>query len=218
VSKPREIEVAGYGGASVPCLLHHVADARGSAVVLPGAAHAGNRLGGTPARPDLHFTRSLLQAKGLAVLELWWDAGTAPRGDMDGWLRDNGRAAVDAAAAHAPVRALVGRSLGTGALGALLSEPDLAGLPTIWLAPLLRSEPVRSALLAADRPSLVVGGSADPAFDVDVAKRLDSGRVTVIVLEGAHHGLAVADPFASLDLLRTLLEAIESFVERHLGA
>jgi pimeloyl-ACP methyl ester carboxylesterase len=116
------------------------------------------------------------------------------------------------------VRTLVGRSLGTGALAELLSERYLAELPTIWLAPLVGSEPVRSTLLAGRAPCLVVGGSADPAFDAEFAAGLDPERATVLVLEGAHHGLAVADPFASLDLLRTLLDALESFVERHVGA
>jgi pimeloyl-ACP methyl ester carboxylesterase len=151
------------------------------------------------------------------VLELWWDASTAPRGDIDGWLRENAMAAVDAAGATAPVRTLVGRSLGTGALAELRGERDLAELPTIWLAPLLRSEPVRSALLDAGAPCLVIGGSADPAFDAEFATSLDPERATVVILEGAHHGLAVVDPFASVALLRTLLEALESFVDRHLG-
>ena len=95
--EPQELEVTGYRGLVVPCVRYDVDGASGIALILPAAARSGNRLGGTPARPDLHFTRALLQHTGLAVLEAWWDAGSAPREDLDAWIATNADAVVDAA-------------------------------------------------------------------------------------------------------------------------
>jgi pimeloyl-ACP methyl ester carboxylesterase len=211
----RELEIRGYDGAAVPCVLHGTQATEGIAVVLPGGARSDNRLGGTPARPDLHFTRALLLRHGLAVLEVWWDAGSAPDGDIRRWLEENGLAAVREAAARGPVRALVGRSLGTGALAALVADPVLARTPSIWIAPLLRDESVRTALAEAQAPWLAVGGTSDPAMDVDLLRDLESAEKRVVLLRGADHGLQVEDPIASIRLLAKVLEAMARFVAEH---
>lgn len=211
----QELEIRGYEGEPLPCLLHGSSSASGAAVMLPGAARSGNRLGGTPARPDLHFTRALLQQVGLAVLEVWWDTGSAPDDDLRRWVGENALAATREAARRHPVRVLVGRSMGTGGLAALLAESDYEDLPTIWLAPLVRNDRIRAALTNARGPCLIVGGTADDSFDVDFVRSIESARTHVVLLEGAHHGLAVDDPVASLYLLESMLESIRLFLDRH---
>ena len=189
------------------------------AVVFPGAARKGNRLGGSPARPDLHFTRDLLNAQGLAVLEVWWDFDTAPDHDLELWLDDHIDAALDAAARDHDVAVLVGRSLGTWALARAVSgdEWDHRACPTIWLAPLLNEPSVLKALHELRTPAFVVGGGRDEAFRLDEVPRLQAGGADVLVLEGAHHGLAVADPAASARLLADVLDAMGTFLARVLG-
>jgi pimeloyl-ACP methyl ester carboxylesterase len=211
----QELEVRGYGGEPLPCLLHGGSTASAAAVVLPGAGHSQNRLGGTPARPDLHFTRALLQQVGLAVLEVWWDADRAPAGDVRRWVSESALAAVGEARRRHPVRVLVGRSMGTGGLAALLAESDYADMPTVWLAPLVRTEWIRVALATARGPCLVVGGTADESFDVEFVRSIESARTHVVLLDGAHHGLAVDDPVESLRLLEKMLESIHAFLEEH---
>lgn len=136
---PTTLEIAGYEQMRVPCVLHSYGGESGVAVVFPGAGQQGNRLGGTPARPDLHYTRAVLQAEGLAVFEVWWDAGSAPTDDLDGWLDANVDAALAAASQDHSLALLAGRSLGTRALARAVSNADWQAhpLPTVWLAPLL---------------------------------------------------------------------------------
>ncbi len=206
--------VPGHGGAPLPCVLH--GDAPRCAVVLPGAGRAGNRLGGTPARPDLHFTRALLQERGLAVLEAWWDTEALDRDDLSAWLLGNARAAVAAAEERERTPTLlVGRSIGGLALAHLrAAEPERARLPSIWIAPLMHREQVRESLLHGGGALFVVCGSADEAYDANLATLLHRRGADVVVLEGADHGLDCGDAPASARALAEALERMRDFVSR----
>lgn len=186
----------------------------GIAVVLPGAARDENRIGGTPARPDLHYTREVLQSAGLAVLEVWWDAGTAPADDLEGWLDANTSAALEAASQDHELAVLAGRSLGTWALARLIErdEGQARSVPSIWLAPLLDQPPVLRILRELPALAFVVGGSSDATFSPADAEGLRRGGVEVVVLEGANHGLEVDDPVESARLLAGVLEQMRRFV------
>jgi pimeloyl-ACP methyl ester carboxylesterase len=213
---PRPLEIPGYGATPLPCVLHGTGDERGIAVVFPGAGSAGNRLGGTPARPDLHYTRAVLEAERLAVLEVWWDAGSAAESDRDDWLDANVAAALATASEEFELALLVGRSLGTWALARALSAstPPIDGVPTVWLAPLLDLPVVKAALRELDAPAFVVGGSSDEAFNVAEAEALRDRGVEVVIVDGANHGLEVHDPPTSARLLADTLERLRDFVAR----
>ncbi|MBD0330744.1 MAG: hypothetical protein ICV64_11660 [Thermoleophilia bacterium] len=195
----RELTVRGYGGASVPCLFHEEERER-AAVVFPGGTRSGGRLGGSPARPDLHFTRALLLELGLGVLEVWWDAATKPRAS-EGWFRENALAAVRAAGGDR-VAVLVGRSIGTGALAHL---PEWNDRSSLWLAPLTSVRPVREALLAWRGPKLVVAGDADEAFE-------PVEGVDTVLVRGADHGFDLGDAAASARALADALEGMRRFL------
>jgi pimeloyl-ACP methyl ester carboxylesterase len=183
-------------------------------VVFPGAGREENRIGGTPARPDLHYTREVLQSAGLAVLEVWWDAGLLPVDDLDRWLDANASAALQAASQDYELALLAGRSLGTWALARLIERDErrARSFPSIWLAPLLDQPPVRRVLEQLASPAFVVGGTADATFDAVPAEKLRRGGVEVVVLEGANHGLEVDDPVESARLLADMLEQMRAFV------
>jgi pimeloyl-ACP methyl ester carboxylesterase len=201
-------------------VLHSAGGERGVGVVFPGAAREGNRLGGTPARPDLHYTRAVLRAQGLAVFEVWWDAGSAPDDALEEWLDANVRAAQAAATREHSLALLAGRSLGTMAVARAVSnaEWERNAVPTVWLAPLLRQPLVIEALARLRSPAFIAGGDADPAFDVRAAERMRRGGFDVVVLEGADHALEVDDPAASARLLADLVERLRAFVARTTGS
>jgi pimeloyl-ACP methyl ester carboxylesterase len=215
-SPPKALEIPGYEQISLPCVLHSYGGERSVAVVFPGAAQRGNRLGGTPARPDLHYTRAVLQAAGLAVFEVWWDAGSLPKDDREGWLDANLSAALTAASQEHSLALLAGRSLGTWALARAVSKSDWKAhpLPTVWLAPLLNHPPVLNALKELRAPAFVVGGSSDEAFDLTEAELLKKSGADVIVLDGADHGLEVDNPAASARHLADVLDEMRGFVNR----
>lgn len=186
------------------------------ALVLPGAARAGNRLGGTPARPDLHFTRALLQEQGYAVLEVWWDTDEADESELEQWLLGSARAGLGALAERGREPALlVGRSLGSVALALLRrEEPPLARLPSIWVAPLMHREPVRESLLHPGGPCFVLCGGRDPAYDAGLATLLHRRQADVLVLERADHGLDCGDAVTSARALAGALEQLRDFLHR----
>ena len=209
-----ELELTGHGGAALACVLH--GDGARCALVLPGAATSQNRRGGSPARPDLHFTRALLQEQGLSVLEVWWDAAELDAGAPEAWLLDNARAGLEGArSARREPALLIGRSLGTLALAALRSaEPETARLPSVWIAPLLDREPVRESLLHGGGSRFVLCGDRDEAYDQGVATLLHRRGADVVVLEHADHGLDCGDAPASARALAGALEQLREFVRR----
>lgn len=214
--RPKTLEIVGYRQTLVPCALHTFGGESEVAVVFPGGAQQGNRVGGTPARPDLHYTRALLQTEGFAVFEVWWDAGTIPAEDLEGWLDANVAAALAAASQAHAVGLLAGRSLGTRALARAVSSAgwEARAVPTVWLAPLLTDPPILNALENLRSPAFVVGGTEDELFDVAEAEALRERGVDVVVLDGANHGLEVDDPVASARLLADVVDAMHRFIRR----
>jgi hypothetical protein len=197
----RTLEAEGYSGQVLRCALYEVRGEQ-AAVILPGGARATYRLGGSPARPDLHYTRALLVEQGYDVLEAWWDADTCPD-PPDPWCRENALAAITAAGEDR-VRLLVGRSLGTIGLAAVAEKADVA---SIWIAPLTYLPRVRDALVAWRGPSLAVAGDADEGFvAVD-------GVETVVVPRG-DHGLGVGEAAASARAMAAVLDGIRAWLER----
>jgi pimeloyl-ACP methyl ester carboxylesterase len=207
------IELEGYAGSAVSCVLSSDGGENDMAVVFPGAVRAGNRLGGSPARPDLHYTRAVLQAEGLAVLEVWWDADSAPPDDTWSWVDAHVSAALAFASNEHRLGFLVGRSFGTWALARAVSgEHETPAVPTIWISPLLHDEPVLAALEGLRAPALVVGGRADHLFDIAAAEKLRAAGAQVVLIEGADHALEIDDPAASARLLADAIDAIRAFV------
>jgi hypothetical protein len=180
----RELVATGYEGRPLPCILHEAGGERRVALVLPGAARSGGRLGGTPARPDLHFTAAVLQSLGFAVLEVWSDVDGAPEDREDLWLEQSARGAIGAIPPDYELGLLVGRSFGTRALALLYRDRSFSATPSIWVAPLLVEVAVAEALQELEAPALVIGGTKDALFDSTVVDRLRAAGRNVLLLDG----------------------------------
>jgi pimeloyl-ACP methyl ester carboxylesterase len=205
----RELEVAGHGGRSVPCVFFEEGRER-VAVVFPGAISSGGRLGGAPSRPDLSYTRVLLLGLGFAVLEVWWDAATMPD-EGEPWLRDNALAAL-AAAREWRVRLLVCRSLGTGVIAVLDHGWDET--PAVLVAP------VSTSFAAIERragSAFVVIGDRDERYDAGAVERWRAAGKEVVVVPGGNHALEVDDPARSARLLADVLDRMRAWIVRGLS-
>jgi pimeloyl-ACP methyl ester carboxylesterase len=114
---------------------------------------------------------------------------------------------------HRPDRVtLVGKSLGTYALGVVLREVALpADTGVVWLTPTWRDEPTFQGALASPYRALYVIGTADPVHVPDRHDQLTNGDT--VVLEGADHGFHVdGDILASIDGWRRVAAAVLDFV------
>jgi hypothetical protein len=165
-------------------------DMLGTAIVLPG------RMLGI-ATPLLHWPAALLTQCGWSVLHVEWDEDGLTRGEAS-HVRQCADAALDRAARDRPVL-VVAKSLGTLALPWAVEN----GLPGVWLTPLLRDGNVMTAVGAVQQPTLLVGGTADPHWQVPAGT---GPGITIIELPGADHGLQQPG-----DWRRSLLDQVEIF-------
>lgn len=171
------------------------------AVVVPGVGYS-------PARPLLHFARSVLLQHGWTVQELWW---RIPDGfaqftvdDRIAWVERQVAEAIEAESGAC--RLVVGKSLGSLACGVTADR----NIPAAWLTPLLTIDRVAAALRRTTEPTLLVGGSADTLWDSRIAASL---RHDVLEVPSADHGLELADDAAgSVDVLRQVVSRLDHFI------
>jgi hypothetical protein len=115
---------------------------------------------------------------------------------------------------------LVGKSLGTKAMGEVLSAGlDLPPrIDCIWLTPLLRYADFQQVFPQGPRGrrDLLVIGSADPHYDLQLlANALTVRNGESLVVPGADHSLELpAGVLPSLVELEKILLKIESFLEK----
>ena len=185
-------------------------------IVFPGVGY-------TSRMPALRYPILALEAWGASVLTVDYDyRGPAFRaaGDEErfAWIAADARAAVDAALAAGEFRdiAIVGKSIGTIAMAAVLGDARLSQARCAWLTPLLRQEAVSRAILESGRGrrGLLVIGTEDPDFDPGMLERIRSSTsITLLPIERADHVLEV-ESNVSATIMAQL--QISSFLEEFL--
>jgi hypothetical protein len=102
---------------------------------------------------------------------------------------------------------LIAKSLGTNA-AALAAERDL---PAVWLTPVLTVPWIATAMERATAPFLLVGGTGDPMWDGDLARRLSP---YVLEVEGADHGMQLPGPLIdTIAVLGRVVAEMEGFLD-----
>jgi len=160
-----------------------------TALVLPG-----RMLGGMPINA---FAIDACWKQGWRVI-LVWDEYLDDTQDPVQWIGHR----LEAAAAHAGQdgeRLVIGKSLGTLSAGAVAEH----GWRAVWLTPLLNHPPFVEMLRGRTAPALLVGGTADPAWEGTLARELSDD---VLELDGADHGLA------RIEDLPAIVQAITAFL------
>jgi hypothetical protein len=182
-----------------PCqAIRHDGDADAVAVLLPGMFY--------PTRaPALWFAREAAMACGWSALEVLGEPGLHE--EPLEWERSCAERAIEAAGAERLL--IVGKSLASLLAGAISARD----LPAVWLTPLLHDPSVIDGLARTTRPVLLVGGSADPTWRIDLRPAND--LIEVLELPDADHSLEVpGDPVVSVEGLRRVTEAILGFAGR----
>lgn len=165
--------------------------ARGMAVVLPGRNYG-------PRQPLLHFAARAAEEAGWTVAVADWAGASEPS-----QIAALARAVLDPIPADEVL--IIGKSLGS----LLLPHAAEHNLPGVWLTPLLDRAAIRAAVARLSAPSLLVGGTADPTWDHDVAAA--SGH-QIMELDGGDHALErPGDVLASVRFLQQLTTAVAHF-------
>lgn len=167
------------------------------ALVLPGGGY-------TVDHPVLFWSCQVLAQAGYRVVTMRWQPDDQAEADPQAFVEEAADA-LEAAAGPAPTTLLLAKSLGSYA-AAWASARDL---PAVWLTPVLTDASVADALTTYPAAGLLVGGTADPLWDSEVAR---SAPLQVLELPGVDHALHhPGDWRASVTTLERTLVAVEAF-------
>lgn len=183
------------------------------AIVFPG-------LGYNADMPLLYYIARLLTHKNADVLQLRYDYQTkafqslSPNVQQQRIITDC-TAAYDAAMKHSYSKiTLVGKSLGTLALGQLLTtRADLTRTTFIYLTPLFRQKHLHEQILSVKHRSLFVIGTKDSHYDPQVLAETEQATGgESLVIEGANHSLECDNPLESPRIMQNVLERLEKII------
>lgn len=211
------LQIAGYRDESVP---NHLLRPRGAidrlAILLPG-------LGYTLDMPLFYYAENFLIEIGWDVLRVEYAYNRRPEfpsrapAERARWLFTDTTAAFRAGLAQRDYGelALVGKSLGTLAMGHLLTLPEpTPPVRAVWLTPLIGEGELRRQIVRFGGPSLFVIGTADADYDpAHLAEVRDATHGEAVVVDGADHGMDIAgDPVESVRALERVVEAMVQFL------
>lgn len=212
---PGRLVVRGHGGEQVRNTFFDIG-ARNGAVVFPGTRY-------TCDMPLLYYATAALISSGYDVLQVHYGYDGEPvaaRGGRQEMFTEDVAAAYDALMANRRYWnvALVGKSIGTIAMGRLLNARRLPqGVRLAWLTPMLNAPELGDAIARLPRgsKSIFFTGTADAEhFNPDVAKRIgatDGCRVSVI--DGADHSLELHGGVqGSMDVLKRVAGELLDFL------
>ena len=211
------LSIQGYRGETVPNrFLRPEGAIDHLAVLLPG-------FGYTLDMPLFYYAENLLLKRGSDVLRVEYaynkhpEFQTLPAPERHRWLLADTTAAWRAALGQRAYKrvVLIGKSLGTLAMGHLLTAPDPpASMGAVWLTPLLAEEPLRQQIRRYGGPSLFVIGTADPHFDPVVLEEMQVATIgEAVVVRNADHGIDIpGDPIASIRAVERVVAALSRFL------
>jgi predicted alpha/beta-hydrolase family hydrolase len=186
------------------------------AVLLPG-------FGYTLDMPLFYYAQNLLLERGWDVLRVEYaynthpEFQTLPEMERNQWLLADTTAAWRAGLGQQTYDrvVLIGKSLGTLAMGHLLTMADPPpNVGAVWLTPLLAEERLRQQISQYGGPSLFVIGTADPHFDPVVLEKMQVATIgEAVVVRNADHGMDIpGEPIASVRAVERVIEALSRFL------
>lgn len=109
---------------------------------------------------------------------------------------------------------LVGKSLGTLALGHLLTQTEIAKTKFIWLTPLFHNEHLRQQMMSVKHQALFVIGTKDPLYSKEVLEVVESATGgESLVIENADHGLEVEGVQGSIAIMQQYVNSFATFLD-----
>lgn len=183
------------------------------AIMLPGRGY-------TVQGPLFHYSTGVFLNKGYDVLHLNYNYNTEESDSMEldehiEQIHVDVHSVLDQALSeHSYDKyTLIGKSLGTIALAAIIHRDEFSDANLIWLTPLLQIDLVYNKMLSSFQPGLCVIGEEDPCY---IKERFDTFAsveyMTAILIPGTDHSLNYADkPVESIDVLKRVITEISNF-------
>lgn len=211
----RSGHILGYKNMKVPYLLQSNTESpNGLAIFLPG-------LGYTMRNPLLHFSSGAFLDKGYDVLHINYlyyteeyeaftidELRTALLQDVTSVLNEV-LPALDYSSYY-----LLGKSLGTLAMPAVLEFEKFQNAKTVWLTPNLRDETVIQTMMTIKQNGLCIIGDEDPFYDPEKIEQLMRNKqMEFVIPKGVNHALEVDhDVLKSIDIIKSAIQRISHFL------
>jgi hypothetical protein len=214
--KIESLNVVGYHNQPVPnTFITRSTLANHLGIILPGYRYPAEM-------PPLHYADQILLEQGADSLHLDYtyfrtNFHKHPQSEQDQWISSDVFAACNAVLSQHSYEkiTLVGKSLGTIAMGHLLSDIRFQKATCIWITPILTVDWLCSRIEQVHPRSLFIIGTADQFYQPDILKHLEhvtSGQS--VVIEGAMHSLEIpGDIPKSLMVLDQIVQACQKFLE-----
>lgn len=212
------LDVVGYKNQQVPnTFVIQPTPTKYLGIILPGYRHSVDMA-------DLHYAGRILLEQGADLLRVEYaynrtDFMQQSTSEQDEWLSSDVFAICNTALARRSYDqiTLVGKSLGTIAMGHLLADSRYQKATCVWETPLLTLEWLCSRIEQVHPRSLFVFGTADKFYKPDILEHLEkvtNGRS--VIIEGAHHGLEILDDIPkSLMALNQIVQALQEFLSEN---
>jgi len=168
------------------------------AILLPGSGYPVEG-------PVLFWIGEMLGSLGWHVQAVRWTPNDSPGADPHEFAAIAARTAF-ADAPSADQRLIVAKSFST----LCIPWAEEAGIPGVWLTPLLADELVRSTINATSKEDLFIGGSEDKLWD---GVRSTEAAGTFFEVPGADHSLQIRNEWrASQQAQAEVFAKVEEFI------
>jgi hypothetical protein len=210
-------DVVGYHNKKVPNTFISQSNPTGHlGIILPGYRHSADMA-------DLHYAARILMEQGADLLRVEYlyyqtDYLNQSESAQNQRISEDVFAVCNACLAFRPYTkiTLVGKSLGTRAMGFLLGDERFQKAECVWSTPPLTTEWLYSRIEQVRPRSLFIFGTADDYYKPENLQHLikvTNGRA--VVVEGANHGLEVPESIPrSLHGLGQIVQALQEFLEK----
>jgi hypothetical protein len=211
----RTLDALGYNNQKVPNTFVVQSNSTGHlGIILPGYRHSADMA-------DLHYAGRILREQGADLLRVEYayyqtDYPNQSESVQNQRISEDVFAVCNACLAFRPYTkiTLVGKSLGTRAMGFLLGDERFQKASCVWSTPPLTTEWL-SARIEQVRPrSLFIFGTADDYYKPEILQHLvkvTNGRA--VIIEGANHGLEVPESIpGSLQGLGQIVQGLQEFL------
>jgi len=215
------LDVTGHKDARVPnTYFRQAGESTHLGIILPGYRYSADRA-------ELHFASRILLEQGADLLRVEYaynqtDFMELTQSQQDDWISADVFAACNRVLSLRTYGrfTLVGKSLGTIAMGYLLADPRFQKATCIWSTPLLSVDWLPRCIEQVRPRSLFIMGSADPHYKPEILKNLaEVTRGRLVIIEGATHPLEIPGSIPeSLNMLGRIVTELEEFLGAESGS
>ncbi|MGF9797715.1 alpha/beta hydrolase [Brevibacillus agri] len=218
--------VAGPDGQSIPYTLIQAGESPSRALCFffPGASYSFDK-------PYLYYSTMLFLRKQVDIVHVHYSFGqdnaafwNSPFAEKSAWLQADAKRLVSHVLGKRAYEQIffLGKSIGTIPIACgLLHASAFSRTSAVLLTPLLTEESLVADLLSVKQQVLLVSGTQDPYYQPTALEKIAFSRpnVRLYLPDGAKHSLDVGlDVSRSLAVLQSVMDELDSFVERELDA